>query len=113
MIPGTFQRVTIVRLRYPVIVDHGVERADYAATPTRLPIEGCWTEPIETQSVVDGRLAVLTGHTIAAPPRIDVRPADHIELAGVEYEIRGDVMPIPSPTGALDATKLNVFRWEG
>lgn len=113
MIPGAFQQVTVTRLRYPQITDHGVVRADYTGTPERFPIEGCWAEPTESQEVVEGRLAVRTGWAVVGPPRVDLRADDHVEMFGVEYDITGDVLPIPSVTGALDATKFNAVRWEG
>lgn len=113
MIPGAFRKVTVTRLRYPTISDHGVQRADYTATPARLPIEGCWAEPTESQEVVEGRLAVRTGWAVVGPPGIDLRADDHVEMFGQEYDITGDVLPIPSVTGALDATKFNAVRWEG
>lgn len=113
MIPGAFQQVTVVRLRYPRIMDHGVARADYTATAERLPIVGCWAEPTETQEVSEGRLAVRTGWAVAGPPDLDLVADDHVEMFGLEYDITGDVLPIPSVTGALRSTKFNAVRWEG
>jgi len=113
VIPGSFQQITVVRLRYPRITDHGVSRADYDGTPERFDIVGCWAEPIESQEVVDGRLAVRTGWTVAGPPDVDLVADDHVEMFGREYDITGDILPIPSVTGALRATKFNAVRWEG
>jgi hypothetical protein len=113
MIPASFQKSTVTRLRYPRITDHGVDRADYMSDPARLDITGCWAEPTETTEIVDGRLAVRTGWTVAGPPNIDLRPDDHVEFGGVEYDITGGVMPIPSVTGALSASKFTLVRWEG
>lgn len=113
MIPGAFQQITVVRLRYPRITDHGVTVADYTGTPERLDISGCWAEPTESQEVVEGRLAVRTGWTVAAPPELDLVADDHVEMFGREYDITGDILPIPSVTGALRSTKFTAVRWEG
>nr|WP_274635535.1 hypothetical protein [Microbacterium bovistercoris] len=113
MIPGAFVKITVTRLRYPKINDHGVDIADYTATPTRHDIPGCWAEPIESTEVVDGRLAVRTGYTIAGPPNLDLVADDHIEYSGREYDVIGDVMNIPSVTSALAASKFTIVRWEG
>jgi len=113
VIPGSFAKVTVTRLRYPRIADHGTERADYLGTPARSDIGGCWAEPTESTEVADGRLAVRTGWTVAGPPNVDLRADDHVEFGGVEYDITGDIMPIPSVTGALTASKFTLVRWEG
>lgn len=113
MIPGAFQQITVVRLRYPRITDHGVQRADYTGTPERSDIAGCWAEPTESQEVVDGRLAVRTGWAVAGPENADLVADDHVEMHGVEYEVTGEILRIPSVTGALKATKFNLVRWEG
>lgn len=113
MIPGAFAKVTVTRLRYPRINDHGVDVADYTATPARKDIPGCWAEPVESQEIVDGRLAVRTGYTVAAPSGIDLVADDHVEYAGAEYDVVGDVIHIPSVTGALAASKFTIVRWEG
>lgn len=110
---SSFARQSIVRLRYPDVLDRGTARADYTATPDELPIAGCWLEPTEVQVVKDGRLAVLTGWTVAAPPGTDVRAADHVRYQDVEYEPTGPGMHVPSPTGALDSVKLTIYLWEG
>lgn len=113
MIPATFARATVTRLRYPRVTDHGVQRADYSATPERSDIVGCWVEPTESAEVVDGRLAVRTGYTVVLPPATDLVADDHVEFAGVEYDVVGDILHVPSATGALDATKTTIVRWEG
>lgn len=113
MIPATFAQVTIVRLRYPRITDHGVQRADYSAAAVRSSIAGCWLEPTEATEVVDGRLAVRSGYVVVMPPGTDLVADDHVEVGGVEFDVVGDVVQIPSPTGALDAARVTIVRWEG
>lgn len=110
---ASFAREVITRLRYPVLNDHGAERPDYDATPTEVDIRRCWLEPTVSQEVNDGRLAVSTGWTVAAPKTADLVSTDHVRYGGVEYEVVGDPQRVKSPTGALDAVRLNLQRWEG
>lgn len=109
---STFARETITRIRYPRITDGGVEVAD-RDNPTETTIGGCWLEPARSAENTDGRTAVFTGWTVAAPPSADIRADDHVVYRGVEYEVVGDVMPVSSPTGALAHTQLTIQRWEG
>ncbi|MCJ1687782.1 hypothetical protein [Rathayibacter sp. VKM Ac-2927] len=109
---STFARETITRIRYPRITDGGVDVAD-RDHPERTAITGCWLEPARSAENTDGRAAVFTGWTVAAPPTADVRADDHIEYQGIEYEVLGDVLRVPSPTGALAHTQLTIQRWEG
>lgn len=109
----SFARETITRLRYPSRDDFGTAMPDYTATPERADIPGCWLEPIRSIENLDGRLAVETGWTVAAPPNVDIVSADHIEYRGIVYEAVGDAVAIPSPSGALDATQVILRRWAG
>lgn len=109
----SFARETITRLRYPTRDDFGTVMPDYTGTPVEADISGCWLEPIRSVENLDGRLAVQTGWTVAAPPGIDIVSADHVRYRGDEYEVVGDSVPIPSPSGALDATQLILRRWAG
>lgn len=110
---ASFARETITRLRYPTRSDHGVQVPDYRAVPDELPISRCWLEPALSQEANDGRLAVSTGWTIAAPKDADVQSTDHVRYEGVEYEVVGEPQRVKSPTGALDAVRIIVQRWEG
>lgn len=110
---ASFAREVITRLRYPTRSDHGVDRPNYRATPDELDIGRCWLEPLQSQENNDGRLAVSTGWTVAAPKGADIVSTDHIRYGGTEYEVVGDPQRVPSPTGALDAVRLVLQRWEG
>lgn len=109
----SFASVTITRLRYPTRTDHGTTITDYTATPATFDIDGCWAEPSPSTEVADHRFALSTGWIIAAPPGIDLTAADHVRHQGIEYEIDGEPLPVPSPTGALDYTRIVLKKWEG
>ena len=110
---ASFAREVITRLRYPILDDHGTAVPDYDAVPAELDIRRCWLEPVVSQEVNDGRLAVSTGWNVAAPKDADLVSTDHVRYGGVEYEVVGDPQRVPSPTGALDAVRLTLQRWEG
>lgn len=111
---SSFATLTIERLRYPVITDQGASVADWSAEPVATPIHLCWYEPTTSDVIRDGRVAVRTGYTVDAPPAtvIDIR-RDHVRIAGVEYELDGAPMQVPSPTGVLDSTRFVCLLWEG
>ncbi|WP_025158906.1 hypothetical protein [Leifsonia aquatica] len=112
-LPG-FATDTVIRLRYPTIRDHGVERIDYTATPYRHPIDGCYLEPLPSVQVDGGRTAISNGWTLAAPPGSDIIAGDHIEYVGIEYGLNdGDPQHIGSPTGRLARTQATITVWNG
>lgn len=113
MTRASFATKTIARLRYPTTTDQGVTVVDYAAAATVSPIAGCWYEPTFSTESHDGRAAVLTGYNVDAPPGIDLTEADHVVIDGVEHEVDGRPLAVPSPTGALSSTKFVTKRWEG
>lgn len=110
---ASFAREVITRLRYPTRSDHGVQVPDFRAVPAEEDIRRCWLEPTQSQENNDGRLAVATGWTVAAPKGADIVATDHVRYGGVEYEVIGEPQRVPSPTGALDAVRLVLQRWEG
>lgn len=109
----SFATLTVVRLRYPVRQDQGVDVPDYGGTPAEAIIRQCWYEPTSSQEVLDGRLAVRTGYLVDAPPGIDVVETDHLRIEGTEYEVDGRPEPVRSPTGVLNSTRITTKRWEG
>ncbi len=110
---SSFARETLTRLRYPKTTDHGVDVPDYTANPTEDDSAGWWLEPIESQEVIDGRLAVLTGYLVAGPADADFVAEDRARYRGVVYEVIGEVMHVPSPTGALASTRFRIQIWNG
>ena len=107
----SFARETIERLRYPLIDDQGTMVPDYSAAPAVLHIPRCWLVPITSTDNEDGRLAVFTGFDCVGPWGADIVFTDHVRYFGIEYEVAGDVMPVRSPTGALNETKFALRRW--
>lgn len=110
---ASFARLTITRLRFPERDDRGTLVPDYDAEPDPLTIRRCWLEPTTSTEQNDGRLAVATGYTVDAPYLSDIVSSDLVEYEGVRYEVVGDPQHVPSPTGALNATRLTLQRWEG
>ncbi|WP_148061458.1 hypothetical protein [Frigoribacterium sp. PhB160] len=100
-------------MRYPKRVDRGTEVTDYTAVPDELDIKRCWYEPTSSVEDTDARSAVLTGYTVDAPSGADIVASDHVRIAGVEHEVDGQPLDIPSPTGVLDSVRLTTKRWEG
>ena len=111
---SSFAKLTITRLRYPVITDRGVMVTDWSATPTEVSIDRCWYEPAMSQIVDGSRTAISSGFVVDAPAGVDVSArTDHVRIGGVEFALTGDPQHVPSPTGALDSTKFYCERWEG
>jgi hypothetical protein len=108
----SFARITVTRLRYPVIDDHGTEVRDYAVSPAAVDIPGWWVEPVESTENNDGQLAVTSGYTAVGPFTADITADDHVIVFGVKHQVIGDVLRVPSPTGALSETKATFRRWQ-
>lgn len=109
----SFARETITRLRYPLVDDHGAQRVDYDAVPGEEQIGRCWLEPTGSQENADGRSAVLTGYTVDAPWDADLTAADRVRYAGVVFDVDGQPLKVPSPTGMLRSIRLTLRVWEG
>lgn len=111
---SSFSKLTIERLRYPIGTDQGAPATDFTAEPATTPIPGCWYEPTTSMIDRDGRTAVRTGYTVDAPADTDLEAVrDHVRIAGKEYELDGDPLDVPSPTGTLRSTRFTCYRWEG
>jgi hypothetical protein len=108
-----FAKETITRLRYPTRQDGGVTVPDLDAAPDELAITRCWLEPIQSDEQSDGRLAVSTGYLVDAPAGADITEADQVRYRDIVYDVDGDPLRVPSPTGVLDSVRLTIQRWEG
>lgn len=108
----SFAREEITRLRYPTVDDQGTNVPNLEDTPVEVAIFNCWLVPITSTENEDGRLAVFTGFDVVAPWGTDLVFTDHVRYLGVEYEMAGDVMPVKSPTGALNEVKFSLRRWQ-
>lgn len=113
MIRPSFARLSITRLRYPTKTVHGTTVPDYDAAPDELQIDRCWLEPTQSIEDNDSRTAVLTGYTVDAPARADVVATDLVRYGADKFEVDGAPVQIPSPTGALDSTRIVLKLWKG
>lgn len=112
MTRASFAKVTLTKRRYPLVSDMGTSVVDLAGSPTESTIANCWLEPTESTIVTEDRVAVLTGWKVTAPEGTQLDATrDRVVYAGVEYELAGDAMPVPSPTGALNEVMFTLRRW--
>jgi hypothetical protein len=109
---ASFARITIERVRYPMVDDQGTLVPDTDQPPTVVPITRCWLEPLASQEAEEGGTATFTGFKGTAPWGTDLLPTDRVRHFGVEYEVDGDVMPVQSPTGALNEVIFTLKRWK-
>ncbi|ALY10737.1 head-to-tail stopper [Arthrobacter phage Suppi] len=112
MLPISFARQTLVRLRPTVVDDHGNKTFDYS-DPTEFDLKGCIVQPLQASEVSVNRDATFTQYQVQAPASHDIRDSDHFRYAGKEYQINGEVQIQPSPTGTLDHATFTINRWEG
>ncbi|WAB09061.1 head-to-tail stopper [Arthrobacter phage Chridison] len=112
MLPISFARQTLVRIRPAEISDHGNVNYDYA-NAVETPLSGCIVQPTTSTEVSVNRNATLTQYLVQAPASVDIRDSDHFRYAGKEYQIVGEVQIQPSPTGTLDHATFTINRWEG
>ncbi|AOQ28224.1 head-to-tail stopper [Arthrobacter phage Huntingdon] len=112
MLPISFARMNLVRLRPAEVSDHGNKSWDYT-TPARADLPGCIVQPLQSTEVSINRDATLTQYSVLAPTGHDIRDYDHIEYLGREYQIVGEVQIQPSPSGTMDHATFTMNRWEG
>ncbi|MFL2002018.1 hypothetical protein [Microbacterium sp. A1-JK] len=110
---SSFAKLTVTRLRFPMRDDFGAQVPDYDEEPDELEISGCWYEPTTSTEVRDGRTAVFTGYTIDAPAGADVIAVDRVRVAGSDFDVEGEPLSVPSPTGTLASKRIVVGAWEG
>ena len=112
MVPS-WCRQTITRIRPGTKTERGSTVFDWA-NATEKTISGCSVQPGSTSLNEDGRvLGISDGYTAYLPPNADVQAGDRIRYNGETYEIRGDIRPWMSATGACDHILLNLMRWDG
>lgn len=110
---ASFARQTVTRLRGVLADDgHGNETEDWA-TPDMLDIERCTVQPGSSQELLAGRDATLIQYTVRVCGQVDVKSTDRIQYLGVTYDIDGQPLLWPSPTGALTHTIILLRTWEG
>ncbi|ATW58728.1 head closure Hc1 [Arthrobacter phage Urla] len=112
MLPISFARQTLVRLRPSVVDDHGNKTFDYS-NPSEHDLKGCIVQPLQSSEVSVNRDATFTQYQVQAPTSHDIRSEDHFRYAGKEYQINGEVQVQPSPSGTMDHLTFVINRWEG
>lgn len=108
----SFAKMTIERVRYPMVDDQGTEVPDLDGTPVVVAIQRCWMEPLTSAEAEAGGTATFTGFKGTAPWGTDLLSSDHVRYLGIEYEVDGDVMPVQSPSGALNEVIFTLKRWK-
>lgn len=114
--PLSFHDQTVIRVRADLAPDrYGDPIRDWAnATLTDLP--GCrlLPEPTDTgpSNVVD-RDRVVDRWLLFAPPDTDLVFSDRVRLDDGDYEVNGDVVHWPSPTGRLAHIEAHLVRVKG
>jgi len=108
----SFAKMTIERLRFPTIDDQGTMVPDLDEPPVVVQIQRCWLEPLQSQEAEAGGTASFTGFRGTAPWGADLLSSDHVRYLGIEYEVDGEVMPVQSPTGALNELIFTLKRWK-
>ena len=112
MVPS-WCRQSITRLRPGTTTERGSTVFDWSK-PNELTINGCSVQPGSTSLSEDGRvLGISDGYTAYLPPTADVQAGDRIVYNGETFEIRGDIRPWHSATGAVDHILLNLARYSG
>ena len=90
---------------------HGVPAVDYGDAKTLLwddpdegaPVEGCSVQPVGSGETQDQREAISSRVMLFLPTLVpDLRGEDRFrdERNGAVYQVDGEVLPFPDPTGA-------------
>lgn len=113
MLPS-FARQTITIRRAPLVTDHGAQVRDWDSDDVaEHSVAGCSVQPLTGQEILANRDTVQAQYRVYAPPGADVEATDHVTFGGDDYEVVGEPLRWPSPTGALDHVELLLNRWEG
>lgn len=108
---------TVTRLRATAVTDpySGAQTAKSWTDPDRLDIPGCGIDPGgSTEPVEAGRTAVITTPTVYAPPGVDVRAGDRLQVRGRTYAVDGRPAEWASPfTGWQPGTVINLKEVAG
>lgn len=119
MLPS-FANATVLRVRPTWRTDaRGNRVPDYGPDVPRVPVPGCHVEPGASMEVMGGvgdrfggRDSVSIRWSVYAPPGADLVSTDAVELEdGRLYQINGEPMRYPSPTGALSHVLLLLIDW--
>ena len=108
MIGGLASRHTVDIIRGTEVDDGRGGTIIDMSSATRTPSEGWAVDAGDTTENVDGRDSTTVHYTIRGPLTADVRPADQIDLFGIDHEIVGGVLRQPGPTPRTSHTILRL-----
>lgn len=110
MLPSMMSRTTLVRKRFPRVLDHGTMVVDTTATPTTATFTGS-VQPGAGQTDFVNRDGAEVVYTIFALPGADVEHYDLVTLNGNDYQVSRE--PERWGTGIMDHTVIYLSRWSG
>lgn len=105
-----FARESIIRLRAPLINDHGSMVPNWDAA-TQVTLSGWLLQPGASVEDLQNREGVRVEWTAYGPYDADVRATDKIRLPSGDYGVIGEPERWKSPTGRLNACKVLMQRW--
>lgn len=105
-----FARETIIRLRAPLVNDHGSLVPDWD-NATEAVMSGWLLQPGVSVEDSQNREGVRVDWTAYGPYGADIKPTDKIRLPSGDYGVVGEPERWKSPSGRLDACKFLMQRW--
>lgn len=111
MLPS-FAMQTVTILTAATVADHGAQVADWS-TPTETVESGWLLQPLTSTEVMENRNAVQAQWRGHGPADSSVTATSRVRFNGQDFEVVGEPLRWPSPTGALAHTEVLLSRWEG
>lgn len=106
----SFAKETLVRLRAPMVKDHGSWVPDWESAP-EVELPGWSLQPGASTEDLQNREATRVDWTAYGPYDADVAATDRIRLPSGDYGVIGEPERWKSPTGRVSSTKLLLQRW--
>lgn len=106
----TFARDSIVRLRAPLVMDHGSPVANWDDA-SEVVLDDWLLQPGASLEDLTNRQGVSIEWTAYGPYDADVIASDRIRLPSGDYSVIGEPERWKSPTGRLNAIKVLLQRW--
>lgn len=114
--PLSFHQQTVTRVRAGLTPDRYGDSVRDWANATLADLPGCRVLPdtndTAPSNVVD-RDRVIDRWLLFAPPDTDLVASDRVRLDDGDYEVDGDVMHWPSPTGRIAHLEVRLMRVKG